>query len=713
MMRKKAMAWWMMAVLGAAVVAEAGLADARDFAPRTRDARPVSHLSATGAVLNYETPTAVPTRIQLREGTYPGDTPGHDDAWEDPRVIEGDPTPKRQHCVVLEDLEPGTRYYYRVYDPGSERESPGKWCDAAPWSREYAFATLAKEGERAVVRIPVKVLIVPNAINLSTVTEGAPLPEPMSDEELELYRTSLEQTVLFYWVNSHMRYWVDLEIFVEPEWQRIGAEREDLPEFYQGWPAARDGLRVFDPEDISNHAAGAPLKDKRIWTGQVVFTCERRWDDNGKRWFYQGSGGGTFGIDWMNWGDKSQLPAPGRSSFLGGSDIAWLMCHEFRHQVESQYYNSGLTTEDDRAVFCHFSPAYVAPQGDWGWDTAFAHGEHWDGITWEFRMFTDAQWLRNMFGEIVTVADRDGDGFPDADTRLPLDEERFGTDARELRTDGVTDDLAKVMVAKWVPSTLTNLRERALNPGYEAMWKLAHGKLPAVDATVDGYAWPDPRMPDSDRDGVIDPEDPYPIYPWEPVVRKAEITVDGDLADWADVPVCGHLKANGVELTIKTAHNVKNLCYAVEVRGDWRSLTIQLDGDADGWYAGNDNYQIGIEAGGSDGPKLGRAIAHLCSNRRWPHWDDGNPIRWKNPDTGDEYEWVQPKRFQGAEALTLAGDVDGEVRRFELAIPNGTGATPIQAGAGHPIGLAVYVRPAEGGSLSVYEPYTLFVTEWE
>ncbi len=705
----------------------------------TPDARPVSYLSATKAVLNYETSTPQPTRIQIRVGTLPASTPGQEEAWRDVLILDNDPTPKRRHSVTLSGFEPATRYFYRYWVGDENGDRPGPWSADPPWSREYAFATLGGPGRTSFLRIPVKVLIVPNVINLSTVAPEAPAPTPMPEEEIEQYRVSLRQAALFYWVNSRMRYWIDCEFFVEPEWQRVGEPRPELGEFYRDLRPVRDGLRVFDPGDVANHDPRPPLKDERIWTGQVVIVCERRWDAARRAWVYQLSGGGTFGVDWMLWGDETQRPAPGRSTWLGGSDQAWLMCHEFHHQKESQYAFSGLTTEHDRVVFCHFAPPYRSPFDEQRWATAFNHGEHWDGIAWELRMLTDAQYFRNMFGEIATATDTDGDGIPDHDPRLPLDEKRLGSDATSATTDGVNHDMDKVLMAKWVPSMLTDLRVRRFNPGYAALWALSTGAARPESRPGDaGYRWPEFRTTDSDGDGVPDAEDPYPIYPWKPAIPAAQITVDGDLADWADVPPIGALRWAGdrsdAELvcTLKTAHDDQNLYYAVEIVGAYSSVMFNIDADADGWYVGNDNLQIvvgqpaaendpgpgrspdrGVALDPAGAPVLRQVLGHISSQRGWPYWDDGRPLTWTDPRTGRAYTWARPKMYGDWRDVTFRSSAANGRRVFELALPNGAGKLPIQAGPGHPVALAFYIRLADGGALSVYEPYTLFATTWE
>ena len=705
-----------------------------DFAPQTPDARPVSFISATTAVVNWQTDKPCETKLQLREGNFIAGTPGYEDVWKKGREIKGDNAKTTEHSITLTGLKPGTRYYYRVYDPeyqpkdkaAADREKI--WSYDPPWRREFAFATKAEPGEKTIVRIPIKVLICPNIIQLDSVKDDTPIPEKMSKEDIQIYEDQMLQTVLFYWINSRMNYWMELNFFTEEEWLKVGGERDELPDFYKGLQNSRDALRVFDPLDISNHGAGWPLKDEKIYTGQVIVNCVRTWNDEKKQWEFQGSGGWTFGADWMQWGDKSQTPAPGRSGFLGGSDMAWLLCHEYHHQKESQYGTSGLNTENDRVIFCHFAPIYKSAMGNnWRWDTALDHGEHWDGIAWELRAPTDTQYLRNMFGEIYVAKDTDNDGIPDDDFRLPLDEARFGSDPKKVSSDGTgMTDLEKAMTAKWVPSLLTNMRQKVYNPGYAPMWKMASKKDLDSDATGEGYAWPKAKVKDSDGDGVNDIDDPYPIYPWEPIVKQAAVTVDGKNAEWESLPVIGHVKVAGVECTVKMAYDRDNLYYMMQLAGETRGITLNIDGDADGWYVGNDNLDVRFGPNDEGKFTVTRAVAHLCASRGWPFFDTDAPVvgthkvpvvedgKPKLDDRGkpvmedEKWEFARTKRFGGPEDVEIASTTDGGKTVVEVAIPSSNGAFPLRIGPNHTFAQTIYVGIPGRGAVSIYEPYTLF-----
>jgi len=706
-----------------------------EFAPKSYDARPVSFLSSTAAVVNWETAQPCETRIQIREGTFPAGTPGYETVWEKAREIKGLEEKTTSHAIMLTGLTPATRYYYRVYDPGYEpNESETLWAAAAPWSRERAFATFAAPGEKAIIRIPVKVLIVTNVIDLKTVTKNSTTPEPMPEADIEMYKRELRQTALYYWVNSGMRYWIDYDFFIDPQWQRAGPEPPALDDFYTGWPPLRGGLRVFDSADIPNHKAAWPLKENTIYTGQVVVRCTRLWNDEKKVWIYQRSGGGTFGANWMGWADKTQCPAPGRSAFLGGSDIAWLMAHEYKHQYESQHRHSGLEREDDRTIFCHFAPPFNPPMGRvWRWCTAYSHGRHFDGIAYQLRTLSQVQYMRNMFGDVYTTKDADGDGVPDDDPRLLLDEKRFGSDPEELSTDGSgLTDLEKIMLSKWVPAVNTNSRDKLLSPAYKMLWNRATGGTETLVRPAAGYLPPFAMIRDSDEDGIDDADDPYPLYPWEPVIKRGTPTIDGTLGDWKELPTLGALAASGVTAELRTAYDHDYLYYAIQCSGPVTSLTLVIDADADGFTVGNDNLRLVFTAPakendpgeGTNPPRtaeldlkgkllLRDAAIHMATDRSWPHWDNGKPFR-NRPKKGEEqWEFQRPKIFGDWHDIKYVSTVSGNSKILEIAVPNGTGKTPVQIGPGHTAAICVDIGVNNTGTVSIYEPQTLFRTTAE
>ncbi|MFP4058382.1 MAG: hypothetical protein ACLF0G_16060 [Candidatus Brocadiia bacterium] len=600
----------------------------------------VESLSRTQAVVTWETLEPAVSEAVLRQGAHPERTPGHERPWDtaETRTVTARGGPSTRHRLTLGPLEPGARTYYRLRVP-SLRSIPG-----GGYSREYAVATLPPKGQTSFVRIPVKCLLLTNVVNLDTAEPGAPPPPPMPPREIDLYREAFRETQLFYWCNSRMRYWLDLHLYVDETMYRAGKDRADCPEL-MALPRADHGGSLRRLVEAAGRSA-------EVYVGQVVCEARRDWNDAARRWRYAGSGGGTYGVKW---------PTPGRSQFLGGSDVAWLLCHEYKHQLESQYTNSGLDKEDDRSIFCHFAPQHPG----WKWPTAYDHGEHWDGIAWQLRHFTDAQYFRNLYGEVLSAEDADGDGIPDDDPRLPLDEQRFASRPDRADTDGDgLDDMGEVLASRWVTALNAPLRKRL------------PGKWPR----------PDPTNPDSDGDGVPDGDDPYPLYPFQPRVPRGTAQVDGTLAEWGEEP---HYWLDHARVKLRgwTRWDRDYLYYAFAIEGPWRKLTLVVDQDADGFYVGGDNvYAEFVPAEG--GARKANVRMHYCNLGRWPWFDN-------------EHRFVKPEVFP------FASGRSGGRAVLEFACPRNE-MCGLSLRAGEEVGMALYIGIPEKGAISLFEPWSLF-----
>jgi len=601
----------------------------------------VAEVGRTSATITWETPRAFAAGVRVRKGGQPQRTPGAENPWATAKVVEVPPRERAttRHKITITRLEPGTRYYYRLSCPSLRAIPPDGY------TREYAFATLPPRGKTMVLRIPVKVLLLTNVVNLDGAKPDSPLPPPMPKEEIELYRQAFAESQLFYWCNSSMRYWLDFHLYVDETMYRTGKDRPDCPTLMK-LPRANPG------KSLERLIAEAGRRGE-LYVGQVVCEATRNWNERDKKWRYAGSGGGTYGVDW---------PTPGRSHFLGGSDIAWLMTHEFHHQFESQYGNSGLDSEDDRSIFCHFAPQHPG----WKWCTAFDHGEHWDGIAYDLRHLTATQYFRNLYGEIILTDDRDGDGLPDDDPRLPLDEKRFGSSPRRTDTDrdGLSD-MGEVLASRWVKALNAPLRLRV------------PGKWPR----------PDPTNPDSDGDGVPDGKDKYPIYPFQPVIRRGTVRVDGDLGEWGNKPDYW-LAHEGVRLRGWARWDKGHLFYAFALEGAWRRITLVVDQDADGFYVGGDNVYAEFVPGPDGVPRRANVRMHYCNLGRWPWFDN-------------RHEFVKPDVFP------FAASKRGGVAFFEFACPRNE-ACGLSLEPGEQVGMALYIGLPGRGAISLFEPWSIF-----
>jgi hypothetical protein len=645
---------------------------ASDASPVLDPMRPVTRVARNGFTLQYWTQTPCETKVEVRQGEIPRTAFGHkpDGAA---RIVKGGPGKVGWHRLEVHGLEPGKRYFYRIWDPGTQpTETEKNWGAAEGWRREFAVSTQAPKGRKTIIRIPVKVLLMPNVVNLESAyvdpESPAPLPPKMSDDDLRKIYDEYAVSAREFWVSSGMRLWVDYHIVVDDRLQRWGPEPAQATGEYKGLPVSRSySGKDFDPPgggtwtfvDMKDpqRVRTEPFVEERPYSGQIEQAFPRRWNPRGKKWEFYNSGGGTFGVDGFPRG------IPGRSQYLGGGDTAWLATHEFHHDLESHGTFSLGDREDDRIVFDHPAPRHRIVRADGSvdemtWTTNGKHGEHWDLIAYWDRMITDAQWLRMYFGYTETVRDADEDGFPDDDARLPLDERRFGTSPRTKGTDGHTPDLQKVMLSNWIPGPL---QSTWIKPPFQSVR-------------------PDPKNPDSDGDGLLDVDDPYPLFANDPFIYNLSPTVDGDPTDWRGVPAAGSFNRGGIRFTFKQAHDEYGYYGLYEVEGPWSRIDATFDGEGEGVYSGKG--VLGFQT---------------LNNQNSP--GAASP-------TGPMVE-TKPT-FGGAPGLRIASRRTGTGLSIEFRLPNRGESPWYWYRGGQEIGAAINVWDRDGRGYSLWEPYHLF-----
>lgn len=364
----------------------------------------------------------------------------------------------------------------------------------------------------------------------------------------------------------------------------------------------------------------------------------------------------------------------GYSCFGMGGKMGWLMGHEFHHQVDGFFDASGV-------------PRYWLNHPD-----ATIHigvyGGQWDCNDFILRNWPAWQWFEDSYSAAILVDDADGDGVPDDDARLALDERRLRSDPESPDTDsdGVTD-LAEAMAGPFFAS--------------------------------------DSRSTDTDRDGISDADDAWPTYSCSPEVQRGTPTIDGvieedewhQLREFAPDPsmkfermapavTIEHEKMDrqegagwmrggvfsGLRAGVYWAWDSQYLYFAIDADQPFE-LGLDIDCWADGWFCGPDNQAIRIDC---------------------------------RPEEN-------PGRIRKGIGLKVACAADGDRRVLELAIPeDGVAAgiaSPKDEGHDHFIGpdngnrgpvlaqgsrfaFSLWLRGEDGRLNWLFDPYREFVAEF-
>jgi len=161
---------------------------------------------------------------------------------------------------------------------------------------------------------------------------------------------------------------------------------------------------------------------------------------------------------------------------------AWSFVHELQHVLGGTIANSAGWTGLPSG---HFAEDYRAGTLGAAQERPLDAGEAWDGQALLLGRLDFWEGVRPPYRRALETIDSDGDGLPDADPRLPLDEERFGTDpaSGDIDGDGL-DDLAEAMAGLYGPSN--------------------------------------PRRSDTDGDGVTDGVDPWPLTDFAGVIPRGD-----------------------------------------------------------------------------------------------------------------------------------------------------------------------------------------------
>jgi hypothetical protein len=472
-------------------------------------------------------------------------------------------------------LEPDRTYYYKVR-ARTNRVSDGRYREVGE-SQEIAVTTESSTASTyTYASLDVAVVIFRNANDRN----GG--DRQISDEAYRSLKFMLRKARSFYWRNSKMKLNLDFTFYPVEEYVDFGdggafssanQTGEYLRDNFGVTKSQYEIVYMINPATGGNHSFGTIGSDLRLpgpdrgSSGALAYS------------HHPVSRGGDFFSNGMSYPNRRE-----------GGDHIWLFIHEGQHAVDAIYSdnnepqmghgdfpelygNPDVRSGNEPGGYNDFPTNYPEdyPEG-----YGYRFGKRFDFQARMLREFQEEdqgfEKLLPEWGDIYSVPDQDGDGFPDRDSLVALDEVRFGTSTStpDGDSDGLTD------------------KQEALAGIYP---------FP--------YASSDPSDTDSDGDGVRDGDDKYPRYAGDTTVVETDgisPTVDSDLSEWPDsalvsrgaVATTGGV-GDGFSPKVYMAYNSDSLYVAMNP-GAVAIPELNFDFDADGrWYgAGNTEIRFDI-----------------------------------------------------------------------------------------------------------------------
>ncbi|MDZ7372790.1 MAG: hypothetical protein ONB23_02370 [candidate division KSB1 bacterium] len=488
----------------------------------------------------------------------------------------------RVHALTVGRLDPCALYHVEI-DPAVRSVPQIRFA-----VRAWPFVSPPGKGTMCYVALPAVAILFANVWDKGRWGPNADGPPLLAENEIRRIVEELYDGVRFYWMNSGLRFFLDLDTVIV----RAPVRREEVFENSEYAPPREQALEKAVRE------AGSDLSRYRA---VFCIACVQEWRQESRKWELAGRGGaftvglgsnGKYGLSWWE-----ATPA----SHASGNN--WLLVHEFHHQLDELFLLSGYPDY----WFNHFSPTV---------GTAADFGEHFDGNAYLLRTWPQALWFDLDFGEIRTTADADEDGVPDDDPHLPMDERRLRSSPRHKDSDGDRlSDGEEIRLSNWV-----------------------------VDGVGERYGgarlFPNLIWRDTDGDGLSDAKDPAPLYPVEPLILYGTPRLDGQLesGEW---PLFAEFRDPRVDATIYAAWDTSALWFGFRLNPPV-GLKIQIDGDADGWFLGRDNLLVELRPDSAYRPVLFYQVFNCTVPERWPFWDPELRQRLVThvAAQGAEHEWV-------------------------------------------------------------------------
>jgi hypothetical protein len=441
-----------------------------------------------------------------------------------------DAAARTKHRAVLKDLAPSACYSLRIRRPfemvpESSEAQPGfalrhqKKYNSRLFegsaSRNETFATLPEKGKTDWASLPTIVLVYRN-VRFPAKDGTQPPNRLLDDGDMAVLRSEMEKYRVWLWRQTACKLNLAFTEIV------VDAERDH---------GLLGGLtrEVFDDIGKGLAAQGKDVHD--FWNVIVVGT--HGWYAN----YLDGTAAGSdaeLGSCYTAFGHGQK---PG---------WYWFPVHEHGHLIHSMFMNSGLET-------LGFPDAPWTVPGRFGEDFSF--------MAANYRRQPPRVWLTLRTATIHTSADVNGNGVPDDDPQVPLDEKRFG----------------------WTAAM-----------GGDCLKRLMAGIRTA------GY----PGGTDTDFDGKVHKLNEGELYWIDRRIPRVKPVLDGRLAEgeWKEFYSMPNLSTpeglRALKARLYLAWDDGNYYFAVTSS---RPVTagLDLDGANDGWFHGRDNLRLSVRPAAS------------------------------------------------------------------------------------------------------------------
>jgi hypothetical protein len=330
---------------------------------------------------------------------------------------------------------------------------------------------------------------------------------------------------------------------------------------------------------------------------------------------------GCFG-GFVLFGQTAGAYCPIFGEFYGFPDPAWYFIHEFQHALDLVIANGSGFPD---MIFGHPYEGASYCENRVLFPSGIDYGTHFDWEAGTLRLFTHYAELQAPWNRPIIVTDSDGDGLPDDDPRIAVDEARLGTDPFDPDTDhdGLTD-------------------------------------LMEFSAAV--FRGTDALDPDTDGDGRRDGKDSLPLYIASPILRAAKtpVAIDGVVSERSWQRLTDGVRQSvpentGLESSLNATWDSNFFYLALEMSELPGYVDIQVDGS------------------GMNGPWLGADFFYLRADL----FNDVLLTKQYLPDRASE---IVPEQF-GPGDLTpqivpdsqVAVSHGGDLWAVEIAIPRQIG----------------------------------------